>query len=82
VRELLREAGALEREFALLHPTSRWLFKCWPAARVAALVRELHARGVRVALSAAPEAAELAMIEDILRACATSPSSIWLGGLL
>ena len=73
VRELLREAGAREREFALLHPTSRWLFKCWPAARVAALVRELHARGVRVALSAAPETVELAMIDDILRACADIP---------
>src|SRR6266581_967030 len=73
VRELLRAAGSREREFALLHPTSRWRFKCWPSARVAALVRELHAKGVRVAMSAAPDAAELAMIDDILRACADVP---------
>ena len=73
VRELLREAGSREREFALLHPTSRWLFKCWPSVRVAALVRELHARGVRVAMSAAPDAAELVMIDDILRACPDVP---------
>ena len=73
VRESLREAGVREREFVLLHPTSRWLFKCWPAARVAALVRELQARGVRVALSAAPDTVELAMIDDILRACAGVP---------
>src|SRR6266536_1404119 len=73
VRELLREAGSREREFALLHPTSRWRFKCWPSARVAALVRELHAKGVRVAMSAAPDPAELAMIDDVLRACADVP---------
>jgi len=73
VRQLLREAGSREREFALLHPTSRWRFKCWPPARVAALARELHARGVRVAMSAAPDAAELAMVDDILRACPDVP---------
>jgi heptosyltransferase-3 len=73
VRELLREAGSREREFALVHPTSRWLFKCWPPARVAALVRELHARGVSVAVSAAPDATELAMIDEVLRACAEVP---------
>jgi heptosyltransferase-3 len=72
-RELLREAGAAEREFVLLHPTSRWRFKCWPAARVAALVRDLHARGVRIVLSAAPDPVELAMVDQILNACAGVP---------
>ena len=81
VRELLREAGSREREFALLHPTSRWLFKCWPSARVAALVRELHAKGVRVAMSAAPDAAELAMIDDVLRACPDVPVINFAGRL-
>ncbi|MRD74001.1 putative lipopolysaccharide heptosyltransferase III [Rhodocyclus tenuis] len=51
--------------FVLVHPASRWHFKCWPAAKMAALINALHAAGQRVVLSAAPDAAERAMIEAI-----------------
>jgi len=52
--------------FIHIHPTSRWLFKCWPAERVATLVRELSARGWPVVFTAAPEAQEKAMMQDII----------------
>ena len=54
--------------FAHLHMASRWPFKCWPAERVAALADALHARGLPVVLTAAPEAQELALIAAVLRA--------------
>ncbi|WP_434632666.1 putative lipopolysaccharide heptosyltransferase III [Chromobacterium sp. CV08] len=51
--------------YVLVHPTSRWSFKSWPAERMAALIDALTARGERVVLSAAPGAEEMAMIADI-----------------
>lgn len=81
VRHLLEQANVSPGEFVLIHPTSRWLFKCWPVARVAELVCELHARGQRIVLSSAPDARELAMIDDIARLCPDVPL-LNLGGRL
>jgi heptosyltransferase III len=61
---LLATAGM--NDFIHLHPTSRWLFKTWPPEKVAALIDALDAQGHRVVLTAAPDAAEQAMIERIL----------------
>jgi heptosyltransferase III len=46
------------RRYVLVHPTSRWLFKTWPAERMAELVNALIAAGEQVVLSAAPSAEE------------------------
>lgn len=64
VRAKLAAKGVTGR-YVLIHPTSRWLFKTWPVARMAALIDALTARGDTVVLSAAPDAAELAMLADI-----------------
>jgi heptosyltransferase-3 len=53
------------RDFILVHPTSRWMFKAWPAERMAELVNALIARGERVVLSAAPSAEERAYIAEL-----------------
>ena len=55
-----------ERSFIVIHPGSRWLFKCWTVAHMQELIRGLQDRGWRVALSAAPDPAELAMVDEIL----------------
>lgn len=52
--------------FIHLHPTSRWLFKCWPAERMTALIAALQASGHRIVITAAPAAEELAMAKNIL----------------
>jgi heptosyltransferase-3 len=65
---LMAQHGVAGRDFALLHMTSRWLFKCWPAASAAALIDVLHARGLTVVLTAAPDARETALIAEILKA--------------
>jgi heptosyltransferase-3 len=53
--------------FIHIHPASRWYFKCWPVEKMAALIDRLHSDGHQVVLSAAPDAAEMQMIEDIQR---------------
>ncbi|MCQ4145590.1 putative lipopolysaccharide heptosyltransferase III [Vogesella sp. AC12] len=64
VRQKLAAQGVSGR-YLVIHPTSRWLFKTWPAARMAALIEQLRAQGETVVLSAAPDPAELALLADI-----------------
>ncbi|MCK9284816.1 MAG: putative lipopolysaccharide heptosyltransferase III [Rhodocyclaceae bacterium] len=58
--------------FIHLHPGSRWLFKCWPAEKMAGLVELLNAEGYRLVLTAAPDAREREMIAAI-RARSAAP---------
>lgn len=69
VQERLVSGGTTPQRFVLLHPTSRWLFKCWPAAQVARLIESLHDSGWRVVLSSGPDKRELAMVAEILERC-------------
>jgi heptosyltransferase-3 len=52
--------------FVHLHPASRWRFKCWPAQKNAELIDRLAADGHKVVITAAPDADERALIQDIL----------------
>jgi heptosyltransferase-3 len=61
----LAERGLEAGRYILVHPTSRWSFKSWPAAKMAALIDELSGRGEQVVLSAAPSAEEMAIVADI-----------------
>jgi len=67
VDALLEEHRLSRRQFILIHPASRWLFKCWPAARVAELINLLHARGERIVLTGAADPREAALIGEVLR---------------
>lgn len=83
VSELLAEQGfqaAEPNKLIHCHPTSRWMFKCWPADKVAQTVDALQEQGYRVALTCAPDATERAFLDVILAKCATRP--IDLGGRL
>ena len=65
VTRLLADHGLAHQSFVQVHPASRWRFKCWPPEKMAGLIDRLHAEGVKVALTAAPDAAEAQMIADI-----------------
>jgi heptosyltransferase-3 len=65
VEALLAGHGLAPRNFIHFHPGSRWQFKCWPPERAAALVDALVRRGERIALTAAPDERELALIAEI-----------------
>jgi heptosyltransferase-3 len=73
VQAILEGAGLRGRDFIHLHPTSRWLFKCWPVEKTAALIDALHAAGERVVLTAAPDERELEMVRAILARVRQSP---------
>jgi heptosyltransferase-3 len=80
VAALLAREQFSGREFVHIHPASRWKFKCWPAQRYAELIEWLTARGQRVVLTAAPDAEEAALVEDILKR--TGAQVLNLGGKL
>jgi len=65
--ELLSAHGLQDFAFVQIHPSSRWRFKCWPSESMAALIDRLHAGGWPVVLTAAPDAAETSMIEEIVK---------------
>ena len=65
---LLAQHGLASRSFIHVHPGSRWLFKCWPADRTAALLDRIVADGFAIALTGADDERERALIEAILAA--------------
>lgn len=58
VNALLHKHGIGNHGFVHVHPTSRWLFKCWDADRFAALINALQDKGEFVVITAAPTDAE------------------------
>jgi heptosyltransferase-3 len=80
IPEAARERIALWQETArpyiLIHPTSRWRFKCLPTATIAALIDALQSQGRNVILSSGPAPTELEMVEAILQRCTSRPLSL------
>jgi heptosyltransferase-3 len=66
VDQELERQGLSGQPFIHLHPTSRWLFKCWPEKNMSMLIDTLQAQGHRIVLTAAPNANEMAMIWRIV----------------
>ncbi|MCB2191092.1 MAG: putative lipopolysaccharide heptosyltransferase III [Deltaproteobacteria bacterium] len=62
---LLSQAGLEPGSYAVVHPTSRWMFKSWTHGGNAALINHLVARGLKVVLTSGPDAKELDMVEQI-----------------
>lgn len=80
LRRWLGEQGVQPERMVLVHPTSRWLFKCWHDDRVAGLVDWLSAQGWQPVLSCGPGADELARARAIA-ALLTRPVPCRLGDL-
>jgi heptosyltransferase-3 len=56
----------LERgKFVVVHPGSRWLFKCWPAESTAAILDRLGADGWPLVLTGAPDPAEAELVAAV-----------------
>ncbi len=51
--------------FILIHPTSRWRFKCLPNKKMRALTEELIRQGKQVVFSSGPDPVEQDMIREI-----------------
>jgi heptosyltransferase-3 len=60
-------------DYIVIHPTSRWLFKCWSIDAVADTIESLSKAGHTVVLSAAPDKKEQAMMADITKRLTCQP---------
>lgn len=67
LRQKLAQQGWTGQDYVLLHPGSRWFFKCWPSENTAQIVQRLIDGGRAVVLTAAPDAREHAMLEAVRR---------------
>ena len=65
VRALLDSNGLVAKSYIHIHPTSRWLFKCWEPEKYAALINALQDAGERIVLTAAPSEQELQFLGSI-----------------
>jgi len=74
-RTKLAPLGLNERPFILIHPTSRFLHKCWTVEGMAQLIDRLQPH-MPVLLTAAPSAAELQMVQAIRARSRTGPASL------
>jgi heptosyltransferase-3 len=64
---LLAEGGVLpEHRLVTVHPTSKWLFKCWRDEGMAAVIDHLAGRGLRVVLTSGPAPREAGKARRIL----------------
>ncbi len=79
VETLLQEVKVLPKNYILIHPVSRWRFKCSPPSLIANLIKHLHAQKKTIVLSSGPDTVEMEMLEEIIK---LSPpgSTINLGG--
>jgi heptosyltransferase-3 len=69
VEEIMAAHGLRPGAFVVVHPTSRWMFKCWTPEGNAIVIRHLLERGLQVALTAAPAAREqefVALVKESL----------------
>lgn len=53
--------------FILIHPASRWRFKCWPVEKMRELTQELLAKGEKLVFSSGPDPMEKAMVDEIVK---------------
>jgi heptosyltransferase-3 len=51
--------------FILIHPTSRWRFKCWPIPKMRELTMRLIADGKKIVFTSGPDSTERKMVEEI-----------------
>jgi heptosyltransferase III len=71
-RALLERHGVQSKRFVLLHPGSRWLFKCWSAERYAQFADRIAEGGWRIVITGAPDSSERSLVDAIVAQTALS----------
>ena len=70
-RELVHQKVNWDR-FILIHPTSRWRFKCWPKEKMIQLSQRLIDCGEKIVFTSGPDLEEKQMIDEITRSLPTN----------
>ena len=67
IKKTLVENGITEKDKIVhVHPTSRWLFKCWKDEYMAEIISWLIDKGVKVVVTSAPDKREMDKAKRIL----------------
>lgn len=80
VSDLLAKNDLETKRFLLVHPGSRWFYKCWEDKKYATVINHFHQQGVKVAISGAPSPEEQDLIDRITQHCDQQP--VMLNGKL
>lgn len=74
VAEILTGQGLTKKDFIVVHPVSRWMYKCWEAGKVASCIDHLQQKWqLPVLLTTSADPKELSMAEEITAACQHKP---------
>jgi heptosyltransferase-3 len=65
------EGEGASEQYIVVHPTSRWMFKCWTTEKVAALVDKVQRAGMKVVLTSGPDSKEQEYMEAVMDALET-----------
>jgi len=63
-------------DFVVIHPVSRWMFKCWDDQKFAEIIDYLQRKGLHVIVTASPEQKELDRVLKILSYCNMKPLNL------
>lgn len=72
MRQQLQQLG-VTRQYVVIQPTARQLFKCWDNDKFSRVIDALERRGYQVVLTSGPSADDLACVADIAQGCETRP---------
>lgn len=64
IKKILKEN--ISKPIIHIHPTSRWLFKCWKDEYMAEVIRWLLGKGVTVIVTSSPDQKEITKVKGIL----------------
>jgi len=75
IRSWLSQVGLQDTRLVVVHPTSRWLFKCWNDEKVAGLLDWLATEGWQPVLTSGPSDKEMSKAQRILAQAQSKPHS-------
>jgi len=80
MKTLLEENNLQQGQYVIIHPVSRWRFKCPPPRYTARLIEALQKEGRKIVLTSGSDKDELQMVEEILKLVATPMSIVDFSG--
>ncbi|GAB4192948.1 MAG: putative lipopolysaccharide heptosyltransferase III [Simkaniaceae bacterium] len=78
--EILGSFGWQEKNFIVVHPVSRWLFKCLPTKTVADAIKGLQSKGKSIVLTGSSSPEEMQMNQEICELLPKNSSLLNLSG--
>ncbi len=64
------------KNFVVIHPVSRWMFKCWDDKKFAGVIDYLQKKGHSVVVAASPEKKECEKVSKIISYCDAKPLNL------